>query len=154
MASEGDLMPVLERHWSMEKALTIPAGGAESLAGFRAWYASEDFPEEGFICYLGGELFIDFGPERISSHVAVKGEMANTLDALSEELNLGQYFASGCRVVSEEADFSCEPDGCYLTWAAFQEGRVGLTETADGTDFTEVVGAPEIMLEIVGPSSF
>jgi Uma2 family endonuclease len=132
--------------------ITIPAF-VHSLSGFREWYASDDFPEEGRIEYLGGEITIDMGHERLSSHVALKGELARALIGLAEELNVGEFFTDGCRVVNVAADLSCEPDGCYLTWASVAAGRVQLHKSADGADVTEIVGVPELVLEIVSPSS-
>ena len=126
---------------------------AHSLAGFRAWYASDDFPEEGRIEYLGGEIFVDMSHERLSSHVSLKGEFARTLIALVEELDLGQFFTDGVRIVNEGADLSNEPDGCFISWGAVESGRVRFQESRDGQDVSEVVGSPDMVLEIVSPSS-
>lgn len=136
-----------------DTALWIPRGAAGSLAGFRAWYASESFPEEGRISYLAGEIFIDMGHERISSHVALKSDLTEALVALARELKLGRFLTDGCRVVCEEAELSSEPDGVYVTWVAVAEGRVKFQKSADGADVAEFVGAPDMVLEIVSPSS-
>lgn len=138
---------------SVEGAVYVPPGAASSLDGFRKWYESDEFPEEGRICYLAGELFIDTGHERISSHVSLKTALARALDALAEEIDLGQFFGDGARIVSEDGDYSAEPDGCYVTWAAVKEGRVALRESRDGSDVIELVGTPDMVLEIVSPSS-
>jgi Uma2 family endonuclease len=132
--------------------IVIPPG-AHTLAGFRAWYASDEFPDEGRIEFLAGEILIDMSHERISSHVSLKGEFARTLIALAEELNLGQFFTDGVRVVNEEADLSNEPDGCFLTWQAVRDGRVRLQESRDVNDQSEVIGSPDMVVEIVSPSS-
>jgi Uma2 family endonuclease len=133
--------------------VTIPPHAARSLAGFREWYASDDFPEEGRICYLAGELYIDMGHDRISSHVALKTAIDEILNALARETDLGRFFGDGCRIVDEDGDYSAEPDGCFLTWEAVEEGRVELRESNDGEDFTELVGPVDMALEIVSPSS-
>jgi Uma2 family endonuclease len=126
---------------------------AYTLAGFRKWCASDDFPEEGRIEYLAGEIVIDMSHERLSSHVSLKGELARALIQLAQELDLGQFFTDGVRVVNEAADLSNEPDGCLISWAAVQEHRIRLQESRDGEDVTEVVGSPDMVLEIVSPSS-
>ena len=74
---EDEFMAVLQARRmrtrpSTDGAVYIPPGAASSLASFRKWYESDDFPEEGRICYLAGELFIDMGHERISSHIFLK----------------------------------------------------------------------------------
>lgn len=126
---------------------------ARTLAGFREWYASDDFPEEGRISYLAGEIIVDISQERLSSHVAIKGEFARALITLSREHQLGQFFTDGTRVVNEDADVSHEPDGCFISRVAIADGRVRLQLSADGKDVTEVVGAPDMVLETVSPSS-
>jgi len=135
------------------RAFTMPRWAANSLAGFRKWCASDEFPEEGRISYLAGEIFFDMSHERLSSHVSLKGELARILIALAEELNVGQFFTDGARVVNELADVSNEPDGCYVTWESVKSGRVRLQPSADGNDMTEIVGSPELVVEILSPST-
>ena len=146
-------MAVLEREVRGTHALSIPVGAAGSLAGFREWCASDDYPEEGRICYLAGELDIDMGHEQIDTHVALKTAIARFLSVLSEEIHQGEFFGDGCRVVSEAGDISAEPDGCYVTKEAVDEGRVELQPSRDGVGVAEFVGAPDMVLEIVSPSS-
>src|SRR5437660_12783723 len=85
---------------SADGAVYVPPGAASSLEAFRKWYESDDFPEEGRICYLDGELFIDMGHERISSHVFLKTAIAKALDDMVDELDLGQFIADGARIVN------------------------------------------------------
>lgn len=136
-----------------ERTVWIPRPAAGSLAGFRSWYARDDFPEDGRICYLGGEIFIDMGHERISSHVALKGDLTMALVELARQLDVGRFLTDGCRIVNEDAELSSEPDGVYITWAAVAEGRVKLQASRDGADVSELVGTPDIVIEIVSPSS-
>jgi len=145
-------MAVLEI-FGTDNSVIVPTWATESLTSFRDWYASDDFPEEGRICYLAGEVYVEMGHERLSSHVNLKTALARVLDALAEKLSLGQYFGDGVRLVNEEADFSSEPDGCYVTWSSVKDGRVSLRESNDGDDVTELVGTPEMVLEIISPSS-
>lgn len=146
-------MAVLKLPRSEEWAVSIPPAAARSLAGFREWYASDDFPEDGCICYLAGELYIEMGHERISSHVALKTALAEVLGALARELQAGRFFGDGCQLVDVEADLSAEPDGCYLSWDAVTEGRVTLKKSYDGEDVTELIGPVDMVLEVVSPSS-
>jgi Uma2 family endonuclease len=146
-------MAVVEHRPSNEGATYIPPNAAKSLAGFRDWYASDEFPEEGRICYLGGELFIDMGHERISSHVALKTVLTEILSALIRELRTGRFLGDGVRVVNENAELSSEPDACFFSWSAVKDGRVHLQKSSDGNDVIEIVGSPEMVLEVVSSSS-
>lgn len=138
---------------SVDGAVYIPPGAGSSLEAFRKWYRSDDFPEEGRICYLDGELFIDMGHERISSHVFLKTAIAKALDDLADELDLGRFIADGVRFVNEKGNFSAEPDGCYFNWEAVDSGRIRLRQSNDGNDIVEIVGIPDMVLEVVSPSS-
>jgi Uma2 family endonuclease len=135
-----------------DESVWIPAS-AHTLAGFRKWNDSDEFPERGRISFFGGEIYIDISQERISTHVALKGALARWLITLAEELQTGQYYTDGVRLVNVKADLSNEPDGCFLSWAGATEGRFYLQKSADGKDMTEVVGSPDMVVEIVSPSS-
>src|SRR4051794_39097063 len=81
----------------------VPAAGwffsippdATSLTGFRDWRASNDFPQEGRISFLGGEIFIDMSWERLESHVEVKTEINGVLGLRVKRKDLGKYYADG-----------------------------------------------------------
>ena len=45
--------------------VTVPET-AHTLAGFREWATSDEFPESGKISYLAGDLFIDMSPENLA----------------------------------------------------------------------------------------
>ena len=45
-----------------DPAIRIPARAA-TLAGFRAWALSDEFPERGRFSFINGELFVDMSPE-------------------------------------------------------------------------------------------
>jgi Uma2 family endonuclease len=92
--------------------------------------------------------------EPISSHVAAKGDVSVALSRLTSKSGAeGQYFGDGVRIVNLRADYSCEPDGCFFTWSAVDDGRVTMIKSNDGEDVTELVGSPEMVLEVVSPSS-
>jgi hypothetical protein len=48
-------------------AVRVPVSAC-TFAGFRAWCVSDEFPEQGEIFYLDGEIYIDTSPERLNSH--------------------------------------------------------------------------------------
>lgn len=136
-----------------DNSVVVPTWATESLASFREWYASDDFPEQGRICYLAGEVYVEMGHERVSSHVALKTALTEILSAFARAANLGRFFGDGIRLVNEGADLSSEPDCCFISWNCVKDGRVVLQQSSDGTDVTELVGSPDMVLEIVSPSS-
>jgi Uma2 family endonuclease len=121
--------------------------------GFREWACSDSFPERGNIAFLGGELYIDMSPERLSSHGALKTELARVLSGLVREAAAGHLFLSKTLVSHEAAGVSNEPDLVFVSHAAVAAGRVTLVPTADGEDVREMVGSPDLVVEIVSPSS-
>jgi Putative restriction endonuclease len=62
---------------------------AGDLAGFREWACSDDFPENGRIDLLDGELDVDMSPEELAVHGLVKAEVATVLQLLVARRNLG-----------------------------------------------------------------
>ena len=58
------------------------------------------------------------------------------------------------RLTNEDAEFSCEPDGMFMSHATLQAGGVTFRagETT-GAHMTEAVGTPDLVIEIISPSS-
>jgi Uma2 family endonuclease len=124
-----------------------------TFAGFRAWCVSDEFPEQGEIFYLDGEIYIDMSPERLNSHNKVKTEITRVLANVVIEDDLGTMYSDRTRIANEAAQLSNEPDAVFASWKSFDSGRVRLVPTADGDDFIELEGAPDWVLEILSPSS-
>ncbi len=135
-----------------ECCVNVPVS-AFTLAGFRAWSSSDDFPEVGKITYIGGEILIDMSPERLDSHVAVKTEVYRVVANVIAGDDLGKFYVEGTRFVHEEAGVSNEPEALFVSWAAFAAKRVRMVRTRDRQDFIELEGSPNWVLEIVSPSS-
>lgn len=142
---------VIERE-SRTMCVTLPASTG-TLAGFRAWAMSDDFPDDMRIAYLGGEIHIDLSPERLGAHNAAKSEINHVLYQLVRTLNLGRYMTDGMLVSNEAADLSNEPEGMFVSWATQTSGRARFVSTAAGDDTREVVGSPDAVIEVVSPSS-
>ncbi|MBV8555817.1 MAG: Uma2 family endonuclease, partial [Planctomycetaceae bacterium] len=106
-----------------DPAIRIPARAA-TLAGFRAWALSDEFPERGRFSFINGELFVDMSPEELETHNKVKTEVVSAIANLNKELDLGEFYSDGTLVTNEVADLSTEPDGAFVTWRSFEEGRV------------------------------
>ena len=133
-------------------AVTIPAD-ARTFEGFRRWTRSEQFPEFGRIDYLAGDLFIDLMPERVDAHNLPKTEITRVVGNHVARTGAGSVFADGVRYALAGAIASFEPDLSYVSDATFEEGRIERMPTVDGEDTIEFAGPPDLVVEIVSPSS-
>jgi Uma2 family endonuclease len=134
-------------------SLRIPVR-ALTMAGFRAWAHSPDYPERGRISLVGADLFIDMAPERLESHNAVKSEIVRVIGTIVRDEDLGVYLTSGLCVVNEPAGLAHHPDGSFISWASRESGRCRPVPSNDGDgDFIEMEGSFDWVTEIVSPAS-
>ena len=94
---------------------------AYSLAGFRRWAASDDFPEHGRFMLFDGEVFVDMPPERIGTHNQVKAEITFTLEGINREDKLGVLYPDGLWLTNDTAG-SVRKDTVTLLNAYFRAG--------------------------------
>ena len=146
------VVPLTARPVREEYAIRIPAS-ARTLDGFREWIRTADLPPCCRVSYLGGEVYIDMSPERIGSHSAVKVEITAVLYRLVQAADLGVFLPDGTLVTNRAADIANEPDALFLAAATLATGRARLVPAADGRDFVEVEGSPDMVLEVISPSS-
>ena len=124
------------------------------LASFRRWATSDDFPEEGRISFLDGQLEIDMSPEELSCHVGPKGELIAVIWTMVRKRDLGSVYVDGARLTNEVANISNEPDLMFCSWETLESGQVSIVESVPGTErYLEVVGTPDLVVEIVSKSS-
>ncbi len=123
------------------------------LESFRRWTDQEDFPENGRICYLQGNVWADMSREQIFTHVAVKTEYTVTVGSLVKKLKLGRYFGDGLVLTNVGANLSVKPDGTFISHKSLDLGRVRLVEGAE-EGFVELEGTADMVLEVVSPGSF
>ena len=126
-----------------------------SLAEFRAWALSDDFPERGRIDYIGGRIEVDMSPENLFFHGSIKTEVVRVLANIVQSAGGGYLFSDRTRVSSPDADLSAEPDVVYLSAETIDSGRVRLVPSASGEEdsYVELEGAPDLVVEIVSDSS-
>jgi Uma2 family endonuclease len=126
-----------------------------SLAEFRAWTLSDDFPECGRIDYIGGRIEVDMSPENVFFHGSVKTEVVWALGNILKSTRGGYLFTDCTRVSSPDADLSAEPDVVYLSDETIDSDRVRLVPSAGGEadSYVELEGAPDLVVEIVSDSS-
>ena len=58
----------------IEEQVEIPMD-LRSLADFRRWATSDEFPERGRIDYINGRIEVDMAPEDLFCHSTLKGEI-------------------------------------------------------------------------------
>jgi Uma2 family endonuclease len=116
---------------------------------FRRWAVSDEFPESGWYSHLGGTLWVETNMEQVW-HNQIKGKIGVTLAALAESLDAGEYFFDRMLLTNFEAELSSEPDGMFVAHDAISSGRIIL---ANGANSLEIVGTPEMVLEVVSRTS-
>src|SRR5688572_1275800 len=75
-------------------SLRIPVS-AMTLAGFRDWATSPDFPEYVRAAFIDQELFLDMSNEDPELHVMVKGIIFGTLFQLNQAEKKGRLYSDG-----------------------------------------------------------
>lgn len=124
----------------------------EDLASFRRWTTADEFPEQGRICYLNGEVWVDMSKEQIFTHNQVKNEYSFVLTGLAKSGKRGFFFPDGVRLVNLPADVSVQPDGLFVSHESLESGRVRLVEGAQ-EGYVEIDGSADMTLEVVSASS-
>jgi Uma2 family endonuclease len=135
----------------LEEEIRVPEWVVD-LASFRRWYNSSDFPEQGRIDYIQGTVWVDMSMEQIFSHVQCKTAFTAVLYGVAEAEDLGLYLNDGLRLSNEGADLSVEPDGTFISNTSMEEANIQLIE-GEKEGYTEIEGVPDMVLEIVSPSS-
>jgi Uma2 family endonuclease len=131
--------------------LHIPRN-AHTLAGFRAWVLSDEFPEKQRVTFLNGEIYLDMSKEEISTHASVKTAVAGTTFNLNEEIDFGELFINGVLVTNVEAGVSNNPDMVGVSWESLDSGKVRYVRVKKQREM-EIEGSPDWLLEIVSDGS-
>ncbi len=119
------------------------------LETFRRWTHSKDFPDRGVIAYLGNTLWIETGSESVA-HNQAKGSVSQVLANVFDESCAGHTFASGMRVTHPDVGLSTEPDWMFVSADALRSGRM---QIFDGPIASELVGTPDVVMEVISISS-
>jgi Uma2 family endonuclease len=135
-----------------QDVIVVPPGVVD-LESFHRWTESDEFPQEGRICYFQGELWIDMSQEQVFTHSGLKTEYCRVLANLAKEERRGFFITDGLRVSHPEANLSVVPDGTFTLFRSPDRGRVRLIE-GKVRGFIRMEGIPDLLLEIVSDSSF
>ncbi len=124
---------------------------AHTLAGFRRWVLSAEFPEKLRVTFLQGAVYVDMRKEEIFYHAMPKTEVARVLGNLNVETDFGNLFINGVLVTNKAANVSNNPDMVAVFWESLDKGLCHYVTR--GHRGVEIVGSPDWMLEIVSDSS-
>ena len=133
--------------------LHIPAD-ATTLAGFRAWVGSDDFPEKIRTTFISGEVYLDMSQEELETHNKVKTVICSTVYFLNEKTKRGTVYTDGVLLTNEEPDVSNNPDGMFILRESIAKGRVRLVpRRREAGQYVEIEGTPDWVLEVVSVNS-
>ena len=127
---------------------TIPEW-VHDLASFRRWAHSDDFPEHGRFAYLDGFLWVDLSMERWMQN-QIKKEINRVLANIEKAEDIGYYIVDRMLLTNLSANLSVEPDGMFVSNQCFEEELAVIVEGDDGI---EVIGSPDMTLEVIRPTS-
>jgi Uma2 family endonuclease len=127
----------------------------QTLADFRRWSHSDQFPQTGRIDYLDGRIEVDMSPEDLFTHGAPKGDIFAALYQQVKRRKLGHLFVDRTRIASVAAELSAEPDIVFVSRQAINSDRVRLVPKASGEPgrYVELEGPVDLVVEIVSDSS-
>ncbi len=151
--SELPREPENEACFCVDGWLCVPPSAFE-LEGFRDWIHSAGFPEKVKATFIRGSLEVEMSPAELEWHAKLKVELVGELRRLIKRHNLGDLFCDSTTVVWPPAGLSTEPDLVFCSWDSYRSGRVRESERKEGSDrFVELVGVPDLVVEIVSDSS-
>lgn len=138
-----------ERHGKIH----IPAWVVD-LKSFWHWRDTADLPEKLSVHFIRGEVWVDLCMEEMFSHNQIKTALGIVLGNLIEEGDLGMYATDGMALSNNEAGIATEPDAMFISHATLDAKRVWFEAgKRRGAKATRVVGTPDLVIEIVSPSS-
>jgi len=135
-----------------DEKLEVPAWVVKHPS-FLQWIRSGVVPEKLRLGYINGHIWIEKMSERAYSHNRLKAWITAILLPLIEESSLGAFYTDGMLYTCETEEFSTVPDGIFFSQESIDMGRVRLTGGNDGHGDTELIGTPDLMIEVVSDSS-
>ena len=136
----------------LNERATIPASVVD-FDSFREWARSDDYPEKLRTHWIDGTLWVDTDMEQFYTHLRVKGIICSVLMPLADSLGTGEYGADGMFLTLPTIPVSTVPDGLFVFYDSFRSGRVASVPNARGAGMLELVGPPDMVLEVVSDNS-
>ena len=132
--------------------VVIPTGVTD-LPTFRKWVHSGVLPEKLAVHFLQGDAWMDLFKEAFS-HNLVKVAVTTALENESRTGELGIVFSDGMLLTNDEAQLATEPDAMFISYESLDAKRVWFDAgDTTGADATELVGSPDLVVEVISPSS-
>lgn len=128
--------------------LTFPES-VNDLESFRHWVKADDFPEKARVSYLDGQFWVDLPMER-AGHNLCKKTITNVLSNLIAVEDRGLDFSDGMLLSNIEVGLSTQPEFMFIASETLNSGRVTIL---GGDDSLEVIGSPDMTLEVISPTS-
>jgi Uma2 family endonuclease len=132
-----------------ESTHTVPLWVSE-LESFRRWVHSDEYPEQAKALYFDGNIFLDELMEK-QLHGEIKGAIYAAIRHWSNQHIPGVIHIDKMRYTNEAAHVSAEPDVMFLSDDSIESEEVTID---DGDDTLEIGGSPDLLVEIISPSSF
>jgi len=133
---------------SIDEVIAVPKWVSD-LRSFRRWFRSDTFPSDAKVVYYDGNIWVDQQMER-ALHTLIKTEIARMVGNWSKSNLPGSTYCDKLRFTNRKADLSCEPDVIFISDESLILGKVRLM---DGDVSLEVEGSPEIIVEVISPTS-
>ena len=124
-------------------------GMTASWDAFRPWVLSDERPEKLTFNFLGDTFEAGAVNESRDSHATPKTEITYALRGWAKPGRRALVFCDAFRLADEAVGLSCEPDAILVSAETEAAGRVSWTRKKDGSDFVEVVGAADLVCEIL-----
>jgi len=118
-------------------------------ASFIRWAEVNVANQRGRIGYFQGTVWIDRTGESLL-HNQIKLAIAVGIMECGKDEELGRYYGSGMMFSCPAAQLSSEPDGFFVTNESMKSRKVWLN---NGDDSLEVYGVPDLVFEVVEPST-
>jgi Uma2 family endonuclease len=136
---------------SEDGTISVPSWVVD-IDSFRRWTDCDDFPQDGRIWWLCGEVWADMSKEQIFTHIAVKTEITAVTYGIAKKGKLGIVLGDGLLLSNFAADISGNPDMTFLLNETLRSDAIRLIEGKEG-GYTELQGSPDMVLEVLSKSS-
>jgi Uma2 family endonuclease len=136
---------------TVQERISVP-DWVHDFSTFRRWAHSDEYPEFGQVAYLNGEIWVDPSMEELITHNKVKSAFAFAIMSVLQRANLGEFIADRMLLTHPQVDLSTEPDGLAYVWPTLETKKLVPIE-GKSHGYTELSGAPDIVLEVVSESS-
>jgi Uma2 family endonuclease len=122
------------------------------LESYRRWIHSGVLPEKLKVHFINGRVVIDITNESVS-HNQIRLAVSVTLYGLIGPTDHDVFVMRGLTLVNEAAELACIPDAMFISAESLTSERVKFEEIRSKVFATDVVGSPDMVLEVISPSS-